>query len=91
MRIPGPKKRRFIEEQRAKVRGKVSRRLELVIGRGYLYGHIKKPLELLSDKELLKIPGLGAISLYDLRRVVPRPAITTRDIERARSKDGERR
>ncbi len=65
--------RQFAEEQKAKIRGKVPSRVELLVFRGYLYNHFQKPLELLSDKELLSTAGFGPISLAAFRSVIPHP------------------
>lgn len=62
------------KEEQHKVAGKLTTRVENLLARGYIWGYLKKPLEQLSDEELLSVPLLGVCALYDIRRIVPRPA-----------------
>ena len=48
-------------------------RFRMVIHRGYLYGWLTKPLETLTDAELLRVPQFGRCTLYQFRKIVPMP------------------
>ncbi len=65
---------------RKQVAGKLSKRLELLLARGYQHGYLTKPLEVTTDEEFKVMPGLGPTSLLEIRRVFPKPIpMTIRD------------
>ena len=51
-----------------------SARVINAVGRGYRQGWLKKPLEELTDEDLLALRGFGVYSLHRFRKVVPTPA-----------------
>ncbi|MBA7711956.1 hypothetical protein ES703_120924 [subsurface metagenome] len=53
--------------------GKVSNRARMLITREYLYGWQEKPLEELTDAELLGTKFIGPKTVAELRTVVPAP------------------
>ncbi len=67
--------KRWDKQEQPKIAGKLSTRVEHLLGRGYIYGYLKKPLEQLSDEELCSVPWLGPCALYDIRQVLPRPRL----------------
>lgn len=65
---------RFDKEERPKIHGKVSVRIEFLITRCYLYGFLDKPLESITDAEFLAIGDVGPKTLAAIREVFPAPA-----------------
>ncbi|MBA7593202.1 hypothetical protein ES703_00120 [subsurface metagenome] len=53
--------------------GKISNRACMLIAREYLYGYQEKPLEELTDAELLGTKFIGPKTVAELRTVVPSP------------------
>jgi len=53
--------------------GKVSNRARMLITREYLWGFQEKPLEELTDAELLGAKFIGPKTVAELRTVVPAP------------------
>lgn len=53
--------------------GKISDRARMLIAREYLYGMQEKPLEELTDAELLDTKFIGPKTIAELRTVVPAP------------------
>ncbi len=53
--------------------GKISNRASMLISREYLYGFQEKPIEELTDAELLGTMGIGPKTVAELRTVVPAP------------------
>lgn len=49
---------------------KVPVRVEAAIRRAYHQGYLNKPINELTDKELLQIRGIGTISLKQIRQVI---------------------
>ena len=57
--------------------GKISNRARMVLAREYLYGYLEKPLEELTDTELLGSKFIGPKTVAELRIVVPAPLPAT--------------
>jgi len=53
--------------------GKASSRAVLLIARAYLYGDLVKPLDELTDEELLAQPWVGPKTVEEIRAVIPSP------------------
>lgn len=53
--------------------GKVPDRVTRLVARGYLFGELKKPLDELTDKELLAELWIGPKTLKAIRTVLPTP------------------
>ncbi len=53
--------------------GKISNRARMLIAREYLYGFQEKPLEDLTDAELLGCKFIGPKTVAELRTVIPAP------------------
>jgi len=53
--------------------GKISDRARMLIVRDYLFGALEKPLEELTDAELLGTKFIGPRTVAELRTVVPSP------------------
>jgi len=51
--------------------GKATNRAVLLIARAYLYGDLVKPLDELTDKELLAKPFVGPKTVEEIRAVIP--------------------
>lgn len=67
------KQRKRSDEVKAKLEGKVSDRVKLLIARFYLWGWLEKPLEELSDVDFLWCDGCGVKTLQEIRKVIPAP------------------
>jgi hypothetical protein len=65
--------RKLSDKEKAKLAGKVSNRVLLLIGRQYLYGWLKKPLEEVTDDEFLSRENIGPRTLQEVRSVIPAP------------------
>ncbi len=61
------------DKVRALLDGKVSSRVILLIARAYLYGDLVKPLDELTDEELLAEPWVGPKTVEEIRAVIPSP------------------
>jgi hypothetical protein len=64
----------FDENERPKITKKVPYRVELLLARSYLMGYLEGPLEAITDEQLSRLRGLGAITLFEIRQVIPAPA-----------------
>ncbi len=53
--------------------GKASNPVVLLMARAYLYGGLEKPLEELTDEELLAEPFVGPKTVEAIREVIPSP------------------
>jgi hypothetical protein len=53
--------------------GKISNRARMLLSREYLYGFQEKPIEDLTDTELLASKFIGPKTVAELRTVVPAP------------------
>lgn len=65
------RRRRLSNEIKKRVARRVSVRVELLLARGCLYQGFSTPIEKATDEELLKIYGIGAKSLAEIRKVFP--------------------
>lgn len=63
----------FNENERPKVHGKISRRLENLLARAYMREDLEGPLEGLEDIELLRIRNFGKGLLQEFRKVIEGP------------------
>jgi len=66
-------RRKLMEENEAKLEGRVSERIKLLIARQYLWGEYTKPLEELTDQELLAVAYVGPKTVAEIRKVIPAP------------------
>lgn len=66
-------KKLWQETEGDKLLDKVSARVWFAVGRGYIDGLLTKPLEQITDKEFLKVFGLGQFTLAEIRQVIPKP------------------
>lgn len=66
-------RRELCNREGAKLEGKVSIRIYLLLLRCYLYGDLTKPIEQVTDEELLSYYGVGPKTLAEIRKVVPAP------------------
>ena len=57
----------------AKLVGKVSYRVYILVSRFYLRDFLNKPLEHYTDKEFLRVKGLGPKTLQEIRKAIPAP------------------
>jgi tetratricopeptide (TPR) repeat protein len=71
---PGGPNKREEPDPLAGIKGRVSRRLLLSLRNAFLYDHISKPIEELTDSELLKIRNFGEKSLAEFRSIIPSPS-----------------
>ena len=55
------------------LQGRVSNRVAIFMARQYLWAKIEKPLEDLTDAQLLDLEGLGPKTLAEIREVIPAP------------------
>jgi hypothetical protein len=62
-----------VEREMPKLRGLISDRAYFLLSRFYLWGYIQKPLDQVTDEEFMAIPGMGLITLKEIRRVLPGP------------------
>ena len=53
--------------------GKASIRVIFLMARAYLYGGLEKPLDELTDEELLAEPLVGVRTVEEIRAVIPSP------------------
>lgn len=53
--------------------GKASRRVIFLMARAYLYGDLEKPLDELTDEELLAEPFVGPKTVAEIRAAIPSP------------------
>lgn len=60
----------LVRSELEKIRGKVSHRAFNAIHRAYKGYWLSKPLEELTDRDLLKVRGLGQMSLAEIREVI---------------------
>ena len=68
-----------IRQERAKkvhalLDGRATNRAVFLMARAYLYGDLVKPLDELTDKELLAEPLVGPKTVEEIRAVIPSPA-----------------
>jgi hypothetical protein len=63
----------YIENEKPKIAGKLSKRVVLFLARCYMNGQLEGPLEQIEDKEFLRIHGLGPGTLREIRTVIPAP------------------
>jgi hypothetical protein len=63
----------FLENEKPKIEGKISKRVVLFLARCYMSGQLEGKLEQNEDKEFLRIHGLGPGTLKEIRTVVPSP------------------
>lgn len=66
-------RRRLWDRELLRIHRMFSTRVALLLGRGYIYGNLDKPLEQVTDAEFLTVYGLGAKTLTEIRRVIPSP------------------
>lgn len=59
--------------EKAKIEGKVSERVALLVSRYYLMGYFKKPLEQMTDEDFLSQLFVGPKTLAEIRKVIPKP------------------
>jgi len=63
------------KREKAKLEGKVSTRVCLLVSRLYLWaGNLEKPLEQVTDDEFLSCYAVGLKTLEEIRKVIPAPA-----------------
>jgi len=62
------------ESEYAKISGKIHSHAIMALGRGYQRGDFTKPLEELTDAEVLAVRGCGPATLRELRAVFPEPS-----------------
>ncbi|MBA7566829.1 hypothetical protein ES708_08527 [subsurface metagenome] len=55
--------------------GKASNPVVLLMARAYLYGHLEKPLDELTDEELLAEPLVGPKTVEAIRAIIPSPPV----------------
>jgi len=55
--------------------GKASNRVVFLMARAYLYGNLVKPLDELTDEELLAEPLVGPKTVEEIRTVIPSPPV----------------
>lgn len=53
--------------------GKATDRVVMLVARAYLYGDLVKPLDELTDEELLAAPFIGPRTVEAIRAVIPSP------------------
>jgi len=61
------------DSERAKIADKIRSQVVMAIARAYLRGDFRKPLEKLTDAEVLAAYGCGPATLRELRSVFPEP------------------
>lgn len=66
-------RRKRADAIRSQLDGKVTKRVAMAAARGALFGEWKKPLDELTDAEILAEPGIGPGTLADIRSVIPAP------------------
>jgi len=66
-------RRKRSDKVHALLDGKASSRVILLIARAYLYGDLVKPLDELTDEELLAGPWVGPKTVEEIRAVIPSP------------------
>ncbi|KKM17728.1 hypothetical protein LCGC14_1672920 [marine sediment metagenome] len=66
-------RRKRSDKVHAMLDGKASNRVILLIARAYLYGDLVKPLDELTDEELLAEPWVGVRTVKEIRAVIPSP------------------
>lgn len=67
------KRRKQADKVHALLDGKASNRAVLLIARAYLWGDTDKPLDELTDEELLALPLIGPRTVEEIRVVIPPP------------------
>ena len=63
----------YINNEKPKIDGKLSKRVVLFLARAYMHADLEGPLEQIEDKEFLRIHGLGPGTLREIRTVIPAP------------------
>ena len=63
----------YINNEKPKIDGKLSKRVVLFLARVYMHADLEGPLEQIEDKEFLRIHGLGPGTLREIRTVIPAP------------------
>jgi len=66
-------RRERADKVHALLNGKATDRAVFLIARAYLYGDLVKPLDELTDKELLAEPFVGPKTVEEIRAVIPSP------------------
>ncbi|GAJ03241.1 unnamed protein product [marine sediment metagenome] len=66
-------RRERADKARALLDGKATDRVVRLIARAYLYGDLEKPLDELTDEELLAKPLVGPKTVEAIRAVIPSP------------------
>ena len=61
------------ESECHKISGKISSRATMALGQGYRRGDYTKPLDELTDDEVLAATGCGPATLRELRSIIPAP------------------
>lgn len=64
-------RRELADKVHALLDGKASNPVVLLMARAYLYGHLEKPLDELTDEELLAEPLVGPKTVEAIRAVIP--------------------
>ena len=58
-----------------KISGKISSRATMALGQAYRRGDYTKPLDEMTDDEILAAKGCGPATLQELRSVIPVPEV----------------
>jgi len=67
-------RRERMDKVHALLDGRAPNRVVLLIGRAYLYGGLERPLEELTDEDLLAEEFVGPKTVEAIRRVIPFPS-----------------
>ena len=66
-------RRERMDKVHALLEGKVPNRVFFLMGRAYLWGMLEKPLEELTDEEILAVKFVGPQTVFAIRAVIPSP------------------
>ena len=66
-------RRERADKVHALLNGKTNNRVVMLIARAYLYGDLVKPLDELTDEQLLAEPWVGPKTIEGIRAVIPPP------------------